>query len=160
MPRASEPGEAFEAAAALPPGAPVLQQLRRLLGQVDAEVERFGPRCWGGGTCCKFDLFSHRLYASTAELALLAAQPPVDMTRCAGRRCPYQLGPACTARSARPLGCRTFFCRPDAPQALEALCEQYHVRIRQLHQDFALPYAYAEITLALPEIAAERATFG
>ncbi|MFW6061921.1 MAG: hypothetical protein ACOC93_03850 [Planctomycetota bacterium] len=158
MPRANDRAESdpFAAAGSLAVDAPILQQLRRLLADADAEIERIRPRCWGGGACCKFDLFAHRLYASTAELGLLASRPPVDLSRAKRRRCPYQRGPACTARSARPLGCRTFFCAAEGEERLQEIHERYHQRIRHLHGQSALPYIYADITRALPEIHAAR----
>ena len=83
---------------------PFLQALAKLYRCADAAVAKRGARCMGGGACCRFDLVDHRLYLSTGELAMLSAALPADASACRAGRCPYQLGPRCTARDRRPLG--------------------------------------------------------
>lgn len=134
---------ARDACEALPPALDALVSLYR-------ELERSRPpgrpRCLGGGACCRFDLAGHRLYASTLELALLTTAPMADASRCGRGRCPYQLGPRCTARERRPLGCRLYFCGPGEA-TLDA--ESWHGRVRDLHDRFQLTYVYQELTGAL-----------
>ncbi len=125
-----------------------------LYRQVDADVAAAGVRCLGGGCCCKFDIAGHRLYASTAELAVLLQCPPPRVEQAARMRCPYQRGPRCLARDGRPLGCRVFFCRADASQ-LSPMYERYHQLLRQLHDRHAVPYFYAEITSAIRQLIPE-----
>ena len=129
-----------------------LAALGELYEAVDAEVARQTPTCLGGGACCKFDLAGHRLMLSTGELALLSEAGCGDVRRCERLRCPYQIGPRCSARMIRPLGCRVFFC----DSALQDWCgdtyEKFHRRIRALHERFAVPYAYVELTAGLREI--------
>lgn len=121
--------------------AALLDDLARIYDRAD----RAAGVCMGGGMCCKFDLFDHRLYATVPELALLTIDPPPDLSRAKLNRCPYQVGPDCAAHPRRPLGCRVFSCNPD--QALEdrALGEALHAQIRLLHQTYCCPYVYAEL---------------
>ena len=122
-----------------------LEGLREIYEQADRSVA--GEVCMGGGVCCKFDLLGHRLYLSSGELALLTLEPPPALRRAGQRRCPYQVGPECTAYRRRPLGCRVFFCKKKVGLGsdLQPLYERLHRQIRRLHQSHWLPYAYAEM---------------
>jgi len=113
-----------------------------------------GGRCLGGGACCKFDLTGRLVYVTTAELAFLLAAAPADPARALRRRCPYQIGPRCTARPRRPLGCRTFFCDPVLADASGEVYERAHRRLRALHERLSLPYRYEELTGALGRLLA------
>ncbi len=124
----------------------LMEGLHRIYEDVDRAVADSGAVCMGGGNCCKFDLFDHRLYLTVAELALLMSQPPPDPDRAYRMRCPYQVGPRCAAYRRRPLGCRTFFCRNEKKEGLERLHEHYHRKIQTLHETLCVPYSYAELT--------------
>jgi len=58
--------------------------------------------------------------------------------------CPFQVEGLCTAREARPLGCRVYFCDPAAQAWQNALYEKYHARLQALHERFGLAYVYVE----------------
>jgi hypothetical protein len=150
-------GSLAEAVAQCARNADLLRELRRIYAAADARVAQRGAVCLGGGACCRFDLCSHRLYVSTAELALLATQAPLRPERSAMKRCAYQLGPRCTARDRRPLGCRTFFCRPPAAEDAGEEYERDHREIRLLHERFNVRYVYVELTTALGELFGEGA---
>lgn len=123
-----------------------IRDLLELYRQVDTEVARLGPICLGGGACCRFDRMGHRLYISSLErLGLLACPEEGDPARASRMRCPYQRGPRCLARTYRPLGCRTYFCRSPA-EKLEALYERYHCQLRQLHRLHGIAYSYGSLT--------------
>lgn len=127
-----------------------LRSVQHILLAAQEQVDALALRCLGGGGCCKFDLAGHRLYVSIGELALLTADgPPRPNRDLPPLRCPYQCGPRCTARRSRPLGCRTHFCDPSHDDTLAAIYEAHHARIRRLHDRFAKPYAYVELTAAL-----------
>jgi len=114
-----------------------------------AEAAAAGWACRACGECCRFEAFGHRLYVSAGELALLIGSPPA--APCEAGRCGYQVGPHCTARDRRPLGCRVFFCDAPAEQA-EAVYEPLHRQIRDLHDRLDLPYLYVELSGALAEL--------
>ena len=125
----------------------LLEGLRKIYEEADRAVGDAGGVCMGGGMCCKFDLFDHRLYVSSGELALLTLEPPPAPQRAIARRCPYQVGPGCSAYPRRPLGCRVFFCRKKVGRArdIQRLYERLHLQIRRLHQSRWRPYAYADL---------------
>lgn len=129
--------------------ATAMAKLQQIYGDVKQATVEAGLKCLGGGACCRFDLSGHRLYLSVLELSLLTTQPPPNPAQARRMRCPYQVGPACAAYPRRPLGCRTFFCRPEAQPLLQSLYERSHRRIRQLHQTYAIPYAYVEACATL-----------
>ena len=129
-----------------------LDALGALLEAAERAVAATGAVCRGGGACCRFDLASHRLWASTGEVALGRVQPPTAATR--PLRCPYQQGPRCIAHRRRPLGCRTYFCRPGPHGSAEEVYEPFHRQIRHLHARLAVPYLYMEWTSALHALGA------
>ena len=134
----------------------LMADLAAIYEQADRAVAEMEDVCLGGGACCKFDLADHRLYLSTAELAWLTTQPPEDISAASRRRCPYQKGPMCLAHNRRPLGCRTFFCRPRHRTRLHRLHESFHGQIRGLHQRRCIPYAYADVCDAIPQLFASK----
>jgi hypothetical protein len=121
--------------------------LRGVYERVDAAVAAHDAACMGGGACCKFEAFGHRLYVSAGELAMLTESPPPETVR--DGHCPYQVGPRCTARRRRPLGCRVFFCDPAAEDWSTTEYERFHAEIRDLHERHNLPYAYVELVAGL-----------
>ena len=123
----------------------MMEELRRIYADADRAVARTGTVCLGGGNCCKFDLFDHRLYLTPVELSLLVSSPRNAVRGRSPKRCPYQVGPRCTAYPHRPLGCRIFFCRAEKQQ-FEQMYEQYHREIQDLHESYCIPYSYGELT--------------
>ena len=145
-----------------------LAALRRLYEEVDRRLAG-GAKCLGGGGCCKFDLAGHRLYLTAGELALLADSPPPPprggpapeggsiRSKAPDKplrelRCPYQHRGRCSAYPRRPLGCRVYFCRAAARGGPPAAYEEFHRKLIELHERFALPYLYVELTAALRQV--------
>jgi hypothetical protein len=44
----------------------------------------------------------------------------------------------------RPFGCRVFFCDPTATQWQQEQYEQFHGKMRKLHDELGVPYFYVE----------------
>jgi len=149
---ASKPNDLAEIVARCRLDARAMRAVGRLYRSVDAAIARGGARCLGGGMCCKFDLADHRLYVSTLELAYLSRQPPADRSAANRLRCPYQVGPRCMARDNRPLGCRTFFCREIVTNGQPSVYEQFHGRLRLMHQKRCIAYVYVELTGSLRQL--------
>ena len=120
-----------------------LADLRAVYADADAAAIRAGLTCLGGGGCCHFHVFGHRLYLTALELAELTTTPPPQPVE--PGRCPYQIDPRCAAYARRPLGCRTFFCSAagDGPDRVSH--ENLHERIRRIHETRCIPYVYAEL---------------
>jgi Fe-S-cluster containining protein len=121
--------------------------LRGIYGRVDEALAGESATCKACGRCCALRPGGLVLFASALEMAFLVAEagPP----GAAGRvvpgaaddawRCPYQapqndagVGGLCTARQARPLGCRTYFCDRAAREAGERLHADALGQIRQV----------------------------
>lgn len=129
----------------------VIDFLRGFYQRVDEALAEYQPRCTNRGQCCNFARAGHRLFVTPIELAAfrrayadrwLSADP-------ASGRCPWQVEGVCTAREFRPLGCRVYFCDPQA-QAWQN--EFYEARLRQLKQfmtDLGIQYRYEEWLSAL-----------
>lgn len=127
----------------------LLAGIAELYRDVDALIRPLGVRCMGGGCCCKFDLFDHRLYATGGEIALLIAEPAPRPGRVRDGRCPYQQGPRCLAHARRPLSCRTFFCLGQQREKLEHIHEDFHQQLATVHQRLCIPYRYVNVILTL-----------
>lgn len=146
-PSANEMREVSDAVATCARDGDFIASLLGVYERVDTAIATRDAACMGGGACCKFDAFGHRLYISAGELAVLTESPPPEPVR--RGHCPYQVGPRCTARQRRPLGCRVFFCDPAAEDWSTVEYERFHAEIRGLHERHCLPYAYVELVAGL-----------
>jgi Fe-S-cluster containining protein len=162
----------------MPPAAlDITDAVAAILAEADADIAARKPVCRASGRCCKFEEYGHRLYVTAAEMAYFekhetrglkhetrnakhetdgAARAVVSLTQFfasdAPRGCPYQVDGLCTAREARPLGCRLYFCDENAQSWQNAVYEKYHAKLQALHQQFGLPYRYLEWRAALREL--------
>jgi len=121
--------------------------LRALYDEVDREVARLGPVCQLSGRCCRFAEYGHTLFASTIEIGYLVAEAPrpsrpLDQ----GDHCPWQdqLG-RCTARDARPLGCRIFYCDPTYQESAHEISERSITELKAITQRWDLAWNYAPL---------------
>ena len=115
--------------------------------ELDAEVERLSPTCLVSGRCCRFEEYGHTLFVSGPEMALLLADAPAPTRPLdEGATCPWQdLKGRCSARSARPMGCRVYFCDPTyEPQAPE-IAERGIARLKRMVDELGLPWDYAPL---------------
>jgi Fe-S-cluster containining protein len=125
----------------------VRREVLRLYAELQAEIDSRRPICQVSGRCCRFEEFGHRLYVTTAELATFTAElaetTPAGGSPVAGG-CPFQTGKICRVHTIRPMGCRVFFCDASATDWQQALYEQFHARLKKLHEDLSIPYGYME----------------
>jgi hypothetical protein len=121
--------------------------LRAIYAELDAEVALRGPACGLSGRCCRFAEYDHTLFVSAMEAAvLLADAPPPSRPLDDGATCPWQNARGhCTAREARPLGCRVYFCDPAYEGQAPALSEAFLARLKRLADDLELPWNYAPL---------------
>ena len=144
-----------------------------ILGEADADIAARRPVCRSSGRCCHFETWGHRLYVTGVELAHFAETRAREKTQTAQGKtqngvslpqffaaasqegCPYQVGGLCTAREARPLGCRIYFCDENAQGWQNEVYEKYHGMLRAVHERFGVPYRYMEWRQALRELVEE-----
>jgi hypothetical protein len=123
------------------------EPLRLLYAELDAEVARLGPVCRLSGRCCRFAAYGHTLFVSAPEVALLLADAPAPSGPLdEGATCPWQDARGqCTARDARPLGCRVYYCDASYQDHAPALSEAFIARLKRLADDLDLPWDYAPL---------------
>jgi len=116
-----------------------------------------GPVCQLSGRCCRFKDYGHTLFLSAPEAQLLvcdAPQPPGHLDN--GESCPWQDGRGrCTARDARPLGCRVFFCDQSFETLACELSETFLARLKQLSSRHDWLWNYAPLHQHLRQAQAE-----
>lgn len=125
----------------------IRDELTALYRELDSAVAMKGPVCQLSGRCCRFKDYGHTLFLSAPEALLLvadASQPPGQLDN--GESCPWQDDNGlCTAREARPLGCRVFYCdssfEPHAPE----LSEIFLSRLKQIASRNGWPWNYAAL---------------
>lgn len=131
--------------------------LRAVYAELDDEIARRGPVCALSGRCCRFAEYGHTLFISAIEAAVLLSEGPTPNSPLdEGASCPWQDGSGrCTARTARPLGCRVYFCDPAyEPHAFD-LSERFIARLKELTDRFSLPWDYAPMHQHLHQAVAE-----
>jgi hypothetical protein len=126
---------------------PLHAELRDLYAELDAAVARRAPVCLISGRCCRFEEYGHTLFLSAVEADyLVSLAPKPDRLLDEGRTCPWQDDHSrCTARDARPLGCRVFFCDPAYQDAAPELSEEFLARIKRLAARHDRPWDYAPL---------------
>ncbi len=121
--------------------------LRVVYQALDTEVAEAGPICRVSGLCCRFEEYGHTLFASAPEFAILLADaPPPSRPLDEGLTCPWQdLKGRCTAREARPLGCRVYFCDPSYQDQAPILAERAISSLKRVVDELGLPWDYAPL---------------
>ncbi|WP_182830348.1 hypothetical protein [Tautonia rosea] len=121
--------------------------LQALYAKLDSEITAHGPVCLVSGRCCRFKEYDHTLFLSEAEASVLIADaPPPTRPLDDGATCPWQDEQGrCGARTARPLGCRVYFCDPNYDGHAERLTERFLAQVRNLVDSLGLPWNYARL---------------
>jgi Fe-S-cluster containining protein len=130
----------------------VREEVRQLYADLQIRIDQRRPLCVMSGRCCRFDEYGHRLYTTTMELAAFTAEladlPAISPQAVPVGLCAFQSGKICRVHPIRPLGCRVFFCDPSSTEWQERVYEEFHGRLKQLHEQMSIPYAYVEWRLA------------
>jgi hypothetical protein len=135
----------------------VVTAVAAVLAEADADIASRQPVCRASGRCCQFEKFGHRLYVTTAELLHFVHVQgvgkgiPLPLLTQNAEGCPYQVEGLCTARAARPLGCRVYFCDANAQAWQNEVYEKYHAKLKAVHDALGVPYQYTEWRAALRE---------
>ncbi|MEM9019578.1 MAG: hypothetical protein AAGC44_03350 [Planctomycetota bacterium] len=154
--------------------------IRTLYAELDAAIAEHPPVCNASGRCCRFDEYGHRLYVTGLEIAwFLSGVHGREMVRLDGSQdvaqrgfplrqfdlnpqprfqtphCPYQVKGLCRTHTIRPLGCRVFFCERGTEAWQQETTERFLDRLKQMHVEQNLPYAYMEWRAGLAEASRE-----
>lgn len=122
-----------------------------LYAELDRAVADDGPVCELSGRCCRFAEYGHTLFVSAPEVELLIerAPPPVRLLD-DGATCPWQNAQGhCTARDARPLGCRVYFCDPAYLERGAQIAEEFIGRFKRLFEFLGVPWDYRPLHVHL-----------
>ncbi len=146
----------------------VLAAMQRLYEEADRAIAEQNATCWNSGECCRFGRYGHRLFVTTLEVAFYVAKNEDDSTQhpahdaftrheptllslpvynesaAAADTCPHAYEGRCHVRGSRPLGCRIFYCDPAAQHWQGPMTEAYLTQLRMLHEQYEVPYVYAD----------------
>lgn len=133
--------------------AEVRDAVRAVYADVQRAIELRRPVCVVSGRCCRFEEYGHRLFVTTVELAAFVQELPAlsgtEGRPWDGSGCPFQSGKLCGVHALRPFGCRMFFCDATSTDWQNEAYEQFHARLKRLHEELDVPYYYVEWRQAL-----------
>ncbi len=126
---------------------PIETELEALYSRLDAAVAERSPVCRISGRCCRFREHGHTLFLSSIEFEYLVTKaPPPIRPIDDGATCPWQdLAGRCTARTARPLGCRVYFCDPAYEGEAPELTERFLAELKRLAERHGRTWNYAPL---------------
>lgn len=146
----------------------VLEAMRDFYAEVDRRIAAEKPTCWNRGACCRFGEYGHRLYVTALEVAYylaLRTDPSLALGASSGNpslvleaqltvdACPYAHDGRCHARDRRPLGCRIFYCDPNAQHWQGSFTEECLEELKRLHRELGVVYFYADWMAVLRRLA-------
>jgi Fe-S-cluster containining protein len=121
--------------------------LRVVYDELARDVADAGPVCELSGRCCRFQEYDHTLFLSGIEAEILLSDAPSPLRPLDdGLTCPWQDDRGrCTAREARPLGCRVYFCDPGYQERSYELSERHLGRLKAISGELGRPWEYAPL---------------
>ncbi|MBN9521245.1 hypothetical protein J0H58_22445 [bacterium] len=117
----------------------------------DAAVRAAGPRCDASGRCCRFTEYGHTLFLSHFEAELLLESAPPYEKPVTRDGCPFQVDTLCTARDARPIGCRVYFCDPTYQETGNQITEAAVAALKAAADAHGTGWRYAPLHVFLNE---------
>ena len=126
-------------------------ELRSIYADLDAVIAARAPICVLSGRCCRFEEYGHTLFLSQPEADLLVAEaPPPARPLDDGATCPWQdAAGRCTARDARPIGCRVYFCDESYGDDARTFSEMFIGRLKRRVEALGLAWNYARLHVHL-----------
>ena len=125
------------------------QDVLEVYAEADAAVRAVGPRCDSSGRCCRFTEYGHTLFISQFEADILLETAPPYAKPVTRDGCPFQIDNLCTARDARPLGCRIYFCDPAYQETGNAITEEALTRLQRIADAHDTGWRYAPLHVFL-----------
>jgi Fe-S-cluster containining protein len=129
----------------------VSQLMASIYRELDTSIGQVQSTCQSCKKCCDFAKSGLNLFVSNLELAYFVMNVPPAEEIPAGR-CPYldeNLG--CRVREFRPIGCRTYFCRPPEGYDEQMLYEKAIGQVKRFIETQRLAYGYIEWLKGLSE---------
>jgi hypothetical protein len=129
----------------------VRAKVLRVYAAVDEAVADAGPRCAASGDCCRFTEYGHTLFLSHFEAELMLASAPPYVKPVTRDGCPFQINNLCTAREARPLGCRIYFCDERYADRMVEITEKSLAVLKRISDHHGTGWRYAPLHAFLNE---------
>lgn len=129
----------------------VRQAVREVYAAADRSVAEAGPRCDASGRCCRFEEYGHTLFISHFEAEVLLESAPPFQQPVSPSGCPFQVDGLCTAREARPLGCRIYFCDPRYQAHGNRITEASLASLKAIADEHGTGWRYAPLHVFLNE---------
>ena len=123
----------------------VRQEVLRVYTSADAAVRAAGPRCDASGRCCRFTEYGHTLFISAFEAEILLEHAPAYAQPASRDGCPFQVNGLCTARDARPLGCRIYFCEARYQDRMAEITEDALTSLKHIADTHGTGWNYAPL---------------
>ncbi len=123
----------------------VRKEVQAVYAAADAAVSAAGPRCDASGRCCRFTEYGHTLFISAFEAEILLEHAPAYEQPVSRDGCPFQIDGLCTARDARPLGCRIYFCDPTYETRMAEITEDALAKLKQIADAHGTGWHYAPL---------------
>ena len=123
----------------------VRKEVLAVYAAADAAVLAAGPRCDASGRCCRFTEYGHTLFISAFEAELLLENAPAYEQPVSPDGCPFQVNGLCTARDARPLGCRIYFCDPAYQGRMAEITEAALAALKRIADAHGTGWGYAPL---------------
>jgi Fe-S-cluster containining protein len=124
---------------------PVREKVLAVYETADAAVRDAGPKCEASGKCCRFTEYGHTLFISHFEADILLESAPAYTQPVTRDGCPFQVGGLCTARDARPLGCRIYFCDPAYTDRMVEITETAIAKLKAIADEHDAGWNYAPL---------------
>ena len=128
---------------------PLRRAVLEVYAAADAAVRAAGPRCDSSGRCCRFTEYGHTLFISQFEADILLESAPPYAKPVTRDGCPFQIDNLCTARDARPLGCRIYFCDPSYQETGNRITEEALTRLKRIADAHDAGWNYAPLHVFL-----------
>jgi Fe-S-cluster containining protein len=123
----------------------VRRKVLAVYAAADAAVAAAGPRCDASGRCCRFTEYGHALFLSHFEAEILLEGAPPFARPVSRDGCPFQINGLCTARAARPLGCRIYFCDPAYQDRMAEITEATITELKAIADAHGTGWRYAPL---------------
>ncbi len=125
-----------------------------LYSRLEVNLSSSPMPCKACGQCCDFESFGHRLFLTSPELIYFQVgltQNSIPLLPMTTGVCPYRKDSKCSVYPWRFAGCRIFNCTGDA-ELQSRLSEQAIDQMKNLCQQYDLPYRYLDLKTALNEV--------